>query len=82
MTPDMRVLNLQHYGETPEEDLEVTLSPMTIKMVAAKNVTVQGREVKETTILFLDSEPVTLNLNSIDLLSLQSVIGAYSFGFE
>lgn len=79
MNPDMRVLNLQHYGETPEDDLEVTLSPMAIKMVAAKNIVVQNREVKETTILFLDSEPITLNLNSIDLISLQNVIGAYGF---
>ena len=79
MIPNMRVLTLQHYGETPEDDLQVTLSPATIKMVASKDVQIQGRLVKEVTILFIDSDPVELNLSPIDLLSLQSVVGAYGF---
>ncbi len=79
MIPDMRVLTLRHIGETADEDLEITLCAMAIKMVAARDIKVQGREAKETTVLFLDSEPCVLNLNHIDLLQLQSVVGAYGF---
>lgn len=79
MNPNLRVLTLQHFGETPEEDLQVTLSAMSIKMVCARDTMVQDREVKETTVLFLDSEEVCLNLNAIDLLQLQAVVGSYGF---
>jgi len=79
MQPDLRVLTVTSYGETPEEDLRVTLNGQVIKMVAAKDVVAQGRSAKETTILFMDSEPVTLILNLVDLMQLESVIGAYSF---
>jgi hypothetical protein len=49
-------------------------------MIAAKESVIQGRPVKETTILFLDDpECVTLYLNELDLMTLQNVIGAYGF---
>lgn len=80
MITDMRVLTLKHFGNDQSEDLEITLCPMTIKMIAAKDVHIQGRDVKATTILFMDdAEPVTLNLSGLDLISLQNVVGAYSF---
>jgi hypothetical protein len=77
--PDLRILTLHHFGELPEEDLRVTLAAMNIKMIAAKDGTVQNRPVKITTILFMDSEPVTLNLNEIDLMAVENVVGAYGF---
>lgn len=76
---DMRVLTLRHIGEKPEDDLEITLCAMTIKMLTAKDVMVQGREAKETSIHFLDSDSVTVNLNHIDYLQLTNVVGAYGF---
>lgn len=79
MTPELRVLTLQHYGETPEEDQRVTLSAISIKMVAAQLGTMQGRPVNLTSILFLDSDPVNLVLNDIDLRQLESVVGTYGF---
>lgn len=79
MIPNMRVLTLQHFGEKPEEDLEVTLLALSIKMVMARNIRIQEREIKEVTVLFMDSEDVTLNLSPMDLLQLQSVVGAYGF---
>jgi hypothetical protein len=79
MNPDMRVLTLKHFGETSEDDLEVTLAALSIKMVAAKDTVIQGRQVKQTTILFLDSEPVELNLSAFDLMALTNVVGAYGF---
>jgi hypothetical protein len=79
MEPNLRVLTLTAFGETAAEDYEVTLSAMAIKMVAAQDGVVQDRPVKTTTILFMDSEPVTLHLSPVDLLQLQSVVGAYGF---
>jgi hypothetical protein len=77
---DLRVLAVQHYAEDPSEDLRVVLCPMVIRMVTSKGHTVQDRPVQETTIFFMDdSEPVTLNLNSLDLMSIENVIGAYGF---
>ena len=76
---NMRVLTLQHYGETPADNLQVTLCAMSIKMVAARDAEIQGRPVKETTILFMDSDPVELNISSLDLMSLEAVVGSYSF---
>jgi hypothetical protein len=80
MHPNMRVLTLHSYGDTPEEDFRVTLAVMNIKMVAAQDGMVQDRPVKVTTILFMDDpEHVTLNLSEFDLLQIESVIGAYGF---
>lgn len=79
MNPDLRVLTLKHYGETPSEDLEVTLSPLMVKAVLAKDILVQDRPVKETTVIFLDSEPLMFNLNSLDLITIQNVVGSYGF---
>jgi hypothetical protein len=80
MHPNMRVLTLSHYGETPADDLQVTLNPGSIKMVVAQNGFIQNREIKITTIFFVDKlEPVEFNLSGIELLDLQQVIGAYGF---
>ena len=76
---NMRVLTLQHYGETETDNLEITLSAMSIKMIAAKDSIIQNRPIKETTILFMDSETVELNLNSLDYQQLTGVVGAYGF---
>ena len=51
--PDMRVLTLTSYGETEADDLRCTIAPMAVKFCAAKNGTIQGREIKITTILVI-----------------------------
>ena len=79
MEPNLKVLTLHAFGETPEGDCRVTLSAMSIKMVLAKDGMIQNRPVKEVTILFLDSEPVCLYLSELDLLQLESVVGVYGF---
>ena len=80
MLPDgMRVLTVTSFGETAQEDLRVTLSPMNIKMTAAKDGEVQGRPIKMVAVLFMDGESVELNLNEYDLLQVENVIGAYGF---
>jgi hypothetical protein len=80
MHPNMRVLTVDHYGETEAGNLRVTLSAMVIKMVMTQDFIVQGRPVKKTTILFLDdSEPVELNLSSLDAMNIENIVGAYAF---
>lgn len=79
MNPNMRVLTVTSLGETPEQDARVTLSAMNIKMTAALDGTIQGRPVKMTTILFMDSEAIELALTEFDLLQVESVVGAYGF---
>jgi len=80
MIPNMRVLTVTSFGETPEENYRVTLSAMNIKMVAAQDGIVQGRPVKVTTVLFMDDpESVTLNLSEFDLLQVEGVVGSYGF---
>jgi hypothetical protein len=80
MIPNMRTLRVTDLGETAEENAQVTLSAMTIKMTAAVDGEIQGRPCKMTTIFFLeDSQPAFLALSDFDLLQIESVIGAYGF---
>ena len=83
MSIGLRVLKVFHFGEVEKENLEVTFSPSLIRMITTSDTVVQDRPVKETTVFFVDdSEPVVLNLNTIDVMELEKVIGAYSFGEE
>jgi hypothetical protein len=83
MNPNMRVLRVFHIGETPEEDLEVTISPSIIKVVATRDNIIRDRPVKETTVFFIDDlEPMEFNLSPLDALTISQVAGAYSFGEE
>lgn len=80
MIPNLRVLTVTSLGETEAENARVTLSAMNIKMTAAMDGQIQGRPAKITTILFLDSEAIEIAISEFDLLQLESVVGAYSFG--
>lgn len=79
MQPDLRVLTVTSFGEKSEDDLRITLCGQLIKMIAARDTIIQNRAVKETTILFIDSESVTLNLSEFDLIQIESVVGSYGF---
>lgn len=82
MIPNLRVLTLTSIGKTEKENARVTLSGMNIKMTAAIDGEMQGRPVKMTTILFLDGDGVEIALSEFDLMQLEGVVGAYSFGEE
>ena len=80
MHPNIRVLTVTDLGETEAENARVTLSAMNIKMTAARDGTIQGRPIKETTILFMDdSQPISLALTEFDLLQIENCVGAYGF---
>jgi len=79
MNPNTRILILQHYGETPEQNMEITLCPVLVKLMAATPAIVQDRPVKKTMIFFSGEEdPVEFNLNEIDYIQIQSIVGAYT----
>ena len=82
MEMEMQKLTVYHYGETPEEDRRVTLSPQMVVAVVAEieDTTVQGRTVRNVTVLASDGGNLPLSINHEDLEKLESVIGAYSFG--
>jgi len=83
MNINLRVLKVQHYGETPADDLWITLAGPIIKMLTVRDGMVQNRPIKETTIFFHnDPEPVELNLNEIDLAQVEHVVGAYGMAEE
>lgn len=79
MNPNMRILTVHSLGDTPDENYRVTLSAMSIKMVASQDGMVQDRPVKKTRILFEMGDPVELNLSDFDLMQIESVVGAYGF---
>ena len=80
MIPNMRVLTLHAFGETPEDDFRVTLSAISVKMIIAQDGVLQDRPIKQVTVLFMDdSEPVQLSLSEFDLLQLESVVGGYGY---
>lgn len=80
MHPNMRTLRVVDLGETAEENAQVTLSAMNVKMTAAIDGVIQNRPCKMTTIFFLDdSEPAFLALSDFDLLQIESVVGAFAF---
>lgn len=80
MNPNLRVLKVHHFGETPVDDLDVSIAAMLIKIVTTKDGMAQNRPIKITTLFFLDdSEPVELNLSEFDTLQIESVVASYGF---
>lgn len=75
MNANIRILTV----DDVKEGTKVTLSVENIKMVIAKDVLVDDRAVKETTIFFIDGDFYTLHLSDMDLLTIEQVVGAYSF---
>jgi hypothetical protein len=74
-----KTLKVLHYGEDEKDNRDVTLSPISIKMVQAEiGVTMrQGRPVKAVNVIFLEGDSVDLNLTDYDLEKLESVVGFY-----
>jgi len=78
MLPNLRVLTLIHIGSQPSENMRITLSSYSIKMVTAKEGRIQDRDIKITTVYFSgEKEVVTFNLSDFDLLQLETVVGQY-----
>ncbi len=74
------ILRVHHYGDTPEEDRRVTLSPMDVSVLLAEteDATVQGRAVRRVTVV-LSSGGIELAVNHSDLELLENTIGFFCF---
>ena len=78
---EMHTLRVYHYGATPEEDRRITLSPANVAMLASEteDVQVQGRTVRNISVLFVDGGSVGVTVAHDDLELLEATIGAYCF---
>ena len=81
---DMNVLTITSYGDQPEDDCTITMSPMAIKMLKAKSLSEvrQGRSVRRLTIFFLDGEFEEIYVNEVDLSTIEGIVGGYGFQEE
>lgn len=79
---EMYKLTVHNYAEKPEDERRITLSPQLITVVAAMidDVQVNGRSLRQTSVLFVDGGSVDLLLNHADLETLETAIGSYGFG--
>jgi hypothetical protein len=77
---ELQKLTVHHYGETSVEDRRITLSPMNIMGMAAEveDVTVNGRSVRNVSVLFLEGGSIGLCVNHSDLSLLESAIGTFA----
>lgn len=75
-------LTIHHYEADVKDDRRMTLSPTNIVMVAAEveDVSLNGRSLRNITVLFMDGNSVDLTINHSDLECLEAAVGAYSFG--
>jgi hypothetical protein len=78
----MEQLTLHHYSVDPKEERRVTLSPMNIQLVAAEveDVVINGRSVRNVTILFSEGGNVDLTINHADLMQLERAVGSFFLG--
>ena len=79
---NMQKLTVHCYAEKPEDERRITLSPQLITVVAAMidDIHVNGRSLRQTSVLFVDGGSVDLLLNHQDLQTLETAIGSYGFG--
>lgn len=75
----LQKLTLHHYGETTTDDRRITLSPMNITVVAAaiEDSMVNGRSLRQVTVLFGDGGSIDLNINHADLELIEGAIGSF-----
>jgi len=75
-------LTVHNYAEKPEEERRITLSPANIVLVAAavEDITVNGRSLRNVTVLFVDGGSADLLINHQDLQTLESAVGSYCLG--
>lgn len=81
MENEVQVLRVHHFDEDEKEDRRVTIAPMNVLALVAKeeDTVVRGRTLREVSVMFLDGGSVALCVNHSDLELLETTIGAYSF---
>lgn len=76
-----KILKVTHYGDSPEENKEVTISPVVVKMVFADVAPSfkQNRSVKNISLLLMEGDTVELCISESELYTLEEVVGLYDF---
>jgi len=79
---ELEVLRVLSYGETPEQDLRITISPMNVLAIVAENEdsTIQGRAVRRVDVLLGEGEQLSVVVNHQDLELLERAIGSFCLG--
>jgi hypothetical protein len=75
-------LTVYHYSNDPTEERRITISPNLVTVIAAgvSDIVINGRSVRNVTVLFTDGGSIDLNINHLDLEALEGAIGTYSMG--
>jgi hypothetical protein len=79
---EMNTLRVHSYGVVPEDDRRVTIAPANVIALAGEtdDIQVQGRSLRNISVLFVDGGSMDLVVDHADLELLENTIGAYSFG--
>jgi len=79
---EMEILTLHHYGEKTEDDRRITFSPGMITAVSAadEDVVVNGRTVRNASVLFADGGTLDVCVNHGDLQLLERAVGSFCMG--
>ena len=80
---EFQKLTVHHYSVNPEEERRITLSPMNISLVAAatEDTMLNGRSLRNVTVLFGDGGSVDMTINHSDLELLETAIGSFCLGY-
>lgn len=76
---NLRVLRVDHYGDTEQDNKRFTLAPTEVVALIADpdDVAIQGRQLRRVTALMKDGMSIDLIVNHADLESLEKAVGAY-----
>ena len=80
ITKGLNILAIHHIDEDPESSARIAISPATVKLVASRDIQMNGRDLKSISIHFMDGEVVGFNISGLDLMNLEEVVAGYSFG--
>lgn len=79
MIEGLRVLTVLNFGDTQAEDARVTLSPISVRMVASFDDVKRGRPVKRLVVMFNEGDNVEFFVSEMDALTIEQAIGSYAF---
>ena len=79
---ELNKLTVHHYADNANEEKRITLSPQNIVVAAAaiEDTQVNGRSVRNVTVLFVDGGSIDLVVNHSDLEMIEQAVGTYYFG--
>lgn len=79
---EFQILRVHHYGEKPEEDRRITISPSMVTTVAAsvEDVVLNGRSLRNVSVLYDSGGSIDITINHADLELLESAIGSFCLG--